>query len=204
MLTERGLNLKDVVSVTTDGAPSMIGREKGAVKPDSCLNKGTFALPRCCSVESPLYSYWPDPVALEDQLQRFMKNPFLVKDVIAFSQEAARIYKWVEISSLQMERVDLQADVLLKGKCEASDHTSFWLQAVPKTTFPGLFKVVEHTLTMFGSTYSCESAFSTVNMTKNKLRSRLTNEHLHACLRMAVTPFHPKFQTLAANANFSH
>ncbi|KAK7919119.1 hypothetical protein WMY93_010403 [Mugilogobius chulae] len=31
MLTQRGINLKKVVSITTDGAPSMMGREKGAV-----------------------------------------------------------------------------------------------------------------------------------------------------------------------------
>ena len=31
MLTERGLDLKSVVSITTDGAPSMIGRERGLV-----------------------------------------------------------------------------------------------------------------------------------------------------------------------------
>ena len=31
MLTKRKINLKQVVSVTTDGAPAMVGREKGAV-----------------------------------------------------------------------------------------------------------------------------------------------------------------------------
>lgn len=31
MITERGLDLKSVVLITTDGAPSMIGRERGLV-----------------------------------------------------------------------------------------------------------------------------------------------------------------------------
>ena len=31
MLTKRGIEPKQVVSITTDGAPAMIGREKGAV-----------------------------------------------------------------------------------------------------------------------------------------------------------------------------
>lgn len=31
MLTKRKINLKQVVSVTTDGVPAMVGREKGAV-----------------------------------------------------------------------------------------------------------------------------------------------------------------------------
>lgn len=42
MLMQRGISLKHVVSITTDGAPSMIGKEKGAVNrmkednPDLC------------------------------------------------------------------------------------------------------------------------------------------------------------------------
>ena len=31
MLRKRGIDLKQVVSVTTDGAPAMVGRERGAV-----------------------------------------------------------------------------------------------------------------------------------------------------------------------------
>ncbi|XP_010769917.1 isthmin-2-like [Notothenia coriiceps] len=33
-------------------------------------------------------------------------------------------------------------------------------------------------------------------MVKNKYRSRLTNEHLHQCVRLAITPFVPKFKVL--------
>ena len=44
------------------------------------------------------------------------------------------------------------------------------------------------------STYCCESAFSTMNMVKNKYRSTLTNEPLHQCLRLALTPFMPKLK----------
>ncbi len=32
MLNERGIDVKNVVSITTDGAPAMIGKEKGAVQ----------------------------------------------------------------------------------------------------------------------------------------------------------------------------
>nr|XP_061820655.1 retinal-specific phospholipid-transporting ATPase ABCA4-like [Nerophis lumbriciformis] len=52
-----------------------------------------------------------------------------------------------------------------------------------------------HILTMFGSTYSCESAFSTMNIVKNMCSSRLTNEHLDQCLRLAITPFVPNILT---------
>ena len=35
MLTQRGISLNTVVSITTDGAPSMTGKQKGAVTPMS-------------------------------------------------------------------------------------------------------------------------------------------------------------------------
>ena len=82
-----------------------------------------------------------------------------------FSQEAKTTFKWVDMASLQMELVDL---------CGVSDAASLWLQTVPEKVFPGLTKVAVHTLTMFGSTYSCESAFSTLNIFKTNYLSRMT------------------------------
>lgn len=73
----------------------------------------------------------------------------------------------------------------------------FWLQMVSETAFPHLRKVALHISTMFGSTYSCEAAFSTMNIIKTKYRSRLTNEHLHMCMRTGLTPFQPRFTILA-------
>ncbi len=69
-----------------------------------------------------------------------------------------------------------------------------------------LRKVALHILTMFGSTYNCEAAFSTMNIIKTKYRSRLTNEYLPMCMRIALTPFKPRFKILArqARAQYSH
>ena len=71
--------------------------------------------------------------------------------------------------------------------------------------FPGLTKVALYTLTMFGSTCSCETAFSTINIMKDKYLLD-TNEHLHMCMRRALTPFQPRFKLQAgqAKAHFSH
>ena len=73
-----------------------------------------------------------------------------------------------------MELVDLRANVVLKEQCGVSDAASFWLQMVPENVFPGLTKVAVHTLTMYGSTYSCESAFSTLQIFKTEYLSRMT------------------------------
>jgi hypothetical protein len=82
-----------------------------------------------------------------------------------------------------MQLIDLQADVALKELFGITDPATFWLKMVSETAFPGLRKVALYTLTMFGSTYSCEAAFSAMNIIKSKYRSRLTNEHLHMCMR---------------------
>lgn len=75
-----------------------------------------------------------------------------------------------------------------------------WVLGKHKKPFsvPLLQKMALQILTMFPSTYCCESAFSTMNMVKNAYRSTLTNEHLHQCLRLALTPFMPKFKQLVA------
>ncbi|GBM45623.1 hypothetical protein AVEN_204754-1 [Araneus ventricosus] len=43
-------------------------------------------------------------------------------------------------------------------------------------------KLAYGVLTIFGSTYSCEQAFSCMNIIKSKVRSQLTNKNLESCL----------------------
>lgn len=74
--------------------------------------------------------------------------------------------------SLQLELTDLQADVSLKAHFETTDSATVRLQIVPEGKFPGLTKVTLHPLTMFGSTYSCEAAFSTMNIIKTKIQQQ--------------------------------
>lgn len=120
-----------------------------------------------------------DSFRFGEQLTMFIQNPFLITDVRGFSKEATQHFKWVNAGPLQMQLVDLQADVALKEQFVRTDPSTFWLQMVPETAFPGLRKVALYILTMFGSTNNCEAAFSTMNIIKTKYRSRITNEHLH-------------------------
>ncbi|GBN73013.1 hypothetical protein AVEN_72948-1 [Araneus ventricosus] len=46
-------------------------------------------------------------------------------------------------------------------------------------------------LTMFGSTYSFEQAFSCKNVIKSKVRSQLTNKNLESCLKLKITSYKP-------------
>ncbi len=105
-----------------------------------------------------------------------------------------------------MELVNLQADVALKEQFRGTDPAIFWFKMVSESSFPGLRKVALYVMTMFGSTYSCEAALTTMNIIKTKYRSRLTNEPHHMFMRMALTPCRPRFKTLAvkATAQFFH
>ncbi|XP_069022955.1 B-cell receptor CD22-like [Embiotoca jacksoni] len=47
-------------------------------------------------------------------------------------------------------------------------------------------KFRERTMCLFGSTYLCEKLFSTLNFNKSKYRSRLTDDHLQAILRVST------------------
>uniref|UniRef100_G3NPE4 DUF4371 domain-containing protein n=1 Tax=Gasterosteus aculeatus TaxID=69293 RepID=G3NPE4_GASAC len=107
-----------------------------------------------------------DSFSFGQQLTMFIQNPFIITDVRGFSEEVTQHLKWMQL-------VDLQADVSLREQFLRTDPSTFWLQTVPETAFPGLRKVAIYILTMFGSTYNCEAAISTMNIIKNKYRSRL-------------------------------
>ncbi|KAG8227259.1 hypothetical protein J437_LFUL003992, partial [Ladona fulva] len=68
-----------------------------------------------------------------------------------------------------MEIVDLKNDIILLVR------------------FPLLRSVVYKIKSCFGSTYLCESLFSTMNIIKSKNRSRLTDSHLDSCLRAGTS-----------------
>ncbi|GBN80434.1 hypothetical protein AVEN_196681-1, partial [Araneus ventricosus] len=52
-------------------------------------------------------------------------------------------------------------------------------------------KMAYGVLTIFGSTYSCEQAFSCMNISKSKVRSQLTNKNLESCLKLKTTNYKP-------------
>ncbi|KAG2466409.1 SCND3 protein, partial [Polypterus senegalus] len=133
---------------------------------------------------------------LGKQVLLCIENPFLVKNIAEFSNEATKVFQWASAASLQTELIELQENLALQeSHC---DLVTFWTKMVTAAGVPLLQKMALQILTMFPSTYCCESAFSTMNMVKNTYRHTLTNEHLHQCLRLALTPFMPKFKQLVA------
>jgi len=90
---------------------------------------------------------------------------------------------------LQMELIDLQCNSELKAKFREmngkADKLGQFLRELT-SSFPELSRMFKRTMCLFGSTYLCKKLFSTLNFNKSKYRSRLTDDHLQAILRVST------------------
>lgn len=123
---------------------------------------------------------------------RLFQNPF-VSDI----DEAQPSY--------QFELAELQNCDALKDAFKPNSLIDFYA-ALPNNTYPNIKKHAMKMSTVFGSTYICEQTFSRMNHLKTPMRSRLTDEHLHQCLRLAVTKMEPDIELLTSQmqAHSSH
>ncbi|ROT69412.1 putative general transcription factor II-I repeat domain-containing protein 2-like [Penaeus vannamei] len=107
--------------------------------------------------------------------------------------------------SYQFELAELQDCDVLKDAFKPNSLIDFYA-ALPNDTYPNIRKHAMKMSTLFGSTYICEQTFSRMKLLKTPMRSRLTDEHLHQCLRLAVTKMEPDIQLLTSQmqAHSSH
>jgi len=117
---------------------------------------------------------------------RIMGNPF--EAVVDNSPER-----------LQMELIDLQSSADYKSLYTRSGNLSEFYRQISGDSFPELRKHASKFLSLFGSSYICEQTFSLMNLTKSKLRTRLTDDNLEAVLRLATTNLAPNIEKLVAN-----
>jgi len=126
----------------------------------------------------------------------FVRDPFIVTANGAWTVQAEKSFPLTSRAKLQLETVDLQSSAVLRNKLTEVGVIDFWSKFVTETTYPTVRKLALSVLTMFGSTYTCESSFSIMNIIKNKQRNSLTDEHLQNSLRIALTTYMPNYKDI--------
>ena len=87
---------------------------------------------------------------------------------------------------LQMELAELQSETILKQKHADAGIPKFY-SFLSQERFLRLLSATARIIAIFGSTYVCKKFFSSMKANKSVIRSRLTDEHLQAMLRVATS-----------------
>ncbi|XP_025411815.1 uncharacterized protein LOC112684477 [Sipha flava] len=96
--------------------------------------------------------------------------------------------KFVTYSFIELKN-DTHLEVIFKEKREQKEYFEFW------NLVPGKYKTIQKCahflLTMFTSTFLCETSYSKMKYAKNVYRNRLTDSHLDDLLRIACSKYKP-------------
>ncbi|GFT32080.1 general transcription factor II-I repeat domain-containing protein 2A [Trichonephila clavipes] len=123
-------------------------------------------------------------------------------DVISFDKLNLSQFDWLEIEELELQLIDFQSSSMWIQKFIETRKKLELIEAerltsnISKNTsneiletwnlipdaFNCLKKLVYDILTIFSSTYACESLFSEINSIKDSLRNRLTDDSISACI----------------------
>ncbi|XP_044220325.1 general transcription factor II-I repeat domain-containing protein 2B-like [Thunnus albacares] len=93
---------------------------------------------------------------------------------------------------LQMELIELQSDSQLQNKFTAVPLLDFY-RCVPADRYAKICKHAQVMLSLFGSTYLCEQAFS---LMKCKQRNSLSDSHPHDILTLSVSQLETNVERL--------
>ena len=125
-----------------------------------------------------------------------MKKPqiaFLV-DPFNFESVCLKALLVSDEATSQLEMIDLcEKDKLKPALTEGA--TEFW-KSMPMEKYPNIKRAALKVLSMFGSTYVCESVLSILNQVKSRHRPVLTDTHVKELLRVATTEYKPDLKKI--------
>lgn len=156
------------------------------LKTEDC---GIFPKQRCIKIINTLIREFENrfkDIRTKEPIINLFENPFNINPEI------------VE-ASLQLEIIELQSNNSLRttfNNLTSSQNLVQFYSNLSEEDFPNVRKFAAKMSCIFGSTYICEQVFSTMKINKSKTRSRITNEHLHAVLRVNSTKLEPNINFL--------
>ncbi|KAI4888758.1 hypothetical protein NFI96_007104 [Prochilodus magdalenae] len=121
----------------------------------------------------------------------FLVNPF------AADSDCLKPPLVTDEAASQMEMIELFEDDRLRSVLSEGT-LDFW-KIVPMEKYPNVKQAALKLLSMFGSTYVCETVFSTLKHVKSKHRSVLTDTHVKELLRVASTEYKPDLKRIVEN-----
>ena len=128
--------------------------------------------------------------------------------------------KWLDLKDMKMQLIDFQSNSIRKQKfidlrsdleftennralgvitCNQEEKVLKTWIAIPDT-FICLERLAIAILSIFSSTYCCESLFSQMNLIKHNLKSRMIDDSSSACILLKVTQYEPDIKCLASKA----
>ncbi|XP_067930870.1 general transcription factor II-I repeat domain-containing protein 2A-like [Watersipora subatra] len=90
--------------------------------------------------------------------------------------------------NLQLELIEIECDDVLKNQHQQLSLPEFY-RSLEKEKFPMMRRHAKIMISLFGSTYICEQTFSLLTLNKSRMRTKMTDSHLHDVLRIATTKF---------------
>ena len=127
----------------------------------------------------------------------FLINPFEI-DVIGGEFGISK-YFLPEVGAGELELIEFQEDAALALQFKSEKSPIVFWKSVNQSRYPHLKSAACKLISIFGTTYCCESLYSTMKFIKTKHRAQLTNKHLTELVRTALTNYEPDFKKFAAN-----
>uniref|UniRef100_A0A8P4KFQ5 SPIN-DOC-like zinc-finger domain-containing protein n=1 Tax=Dicentrarchus labrax TaxID=13489 RepID=A0A8P4KFQ5_DICLA len=207
--------------ITTDGAPAMVGKRAGltALVSDKVRKFGGSVLKyhcilhqeQLCAKSIGLKNVMQDVVVIVNNIRskalshRQFKalldemdaqyGDVLYHQEVRWLSRGKVLRRFLTAEELQMELLELQVYSDLHSKFRELTLQDFY-RRVPAHRYAKIRKHAQVMLSLFGSTYVCEQAFSLLNLNKCKLRNALSDSHLHDILTLSVSQLEPDVETL--------
>uniref|UniRef100_A0A671LGH7 Uncharacterized protein n=1 Tax=Sinocyclocheilus anshuiensis TaxID=1608454 RepID=A0A671LGH7_9TELE len=216
--TEKKLPLDKLVSVCTDGAPSMVGKRKGFVSL-LCEQEKRHILHYHCALHQQALCAQSCGPELRDVISLVIR---VVNFIVARALNEHHLLLHSNVRWLSKGRVlarfaacldEVKAFLEKKGITHPELTDQDWLckfyylvditghlnQLNVRMQGHGntFFSLYTAFLTMFGSTYTCEQSFSHMNNIKSNQRSVLTDESLNACMKLNSTTYEPDYKAIS-------